>query len=120
MLCFQVPCMFFPEMKKPPNHPTCISKPRPNTPSIFLLISYVHFLEYLQWQRLQRCWVLRGKKGSPLGNQTHHQVHQQDISELQKFVIRAGKITGQVLNTHPSVAPLLPHTNNCLGCAHYT
>lgn len=55
-----------------------------------------------------------GKKVSPMGNQT--QVHHQDISELQKVVNRAGNIIRQMLDTHLSMAPLLPHTSNCLGC----
>lgn len=105
-------------MKEPQNHLTCTSKPRPSTLSVFLLISYVHFLEYMYWQRLQRCWVLHGKKVSPLGNRA--QVHHQDISELQKVMIRTGKIIRQMLNTHLSMASLLPHTSNCLRCAHYT
>lgn len=124
MLCFKylqlsvtTLCMFFFEMKEPQNHLTCTSKPRPSTHSIFLLIC-VHFLEYLQYL-LQRFWVLHGKKVSPLGNQT--QVPHQDISELQKVMVREGKLTRQMLNTHLSVAPLLPHTaGSCLGCALYT
>lgn len=41
-----------------------------------------------------------------------------DINEFQKVMIRAGKITRQMLDTCLSVASLLLHTSNHFVCPH--